>query len=201
MGDISGTGAQATITSGLRDHALRLPRLVVHGGTLPEPPTGEPRQSPGREAPVEVRASRLGRGVYARRRIEAGEEVLTGWGEQVERSIHSFQVGPDTHVRIANEIELINHSCEPNCGILLPLNATLLRVMALRAIEPGEEITTDYATHDYEIEFMPERCSCGSAHCRGRISGYRDLPPDRRAAYGPHVAEYLPLLEAALGRA
>jgi hypothetical protein len=116
----------------------------------------------------------------------------------VERSLHSFQVGPDSHVRISNEIELINHSCEPNCGVLLPLEAELLKVVALRRIEAGEEITTDYATHDYEIRFMPERCLCGSPLCRTRITGYRDLPPERRAAYGPYVAEYLPLMEAAL---
>jgi hypothetical protein len=190
--------SEPNVQSAVAGDTRRLQALMVHGGASPTATTAEPREAPERGVPVEVRLGELGRSVFARRRIEAGEEVLTGWGEKVERSIHSFQVGPDTHVRISNEIELINHSCEPNCGILLPLDATVLRVVALRAIEPGEEITTDYATHDYEIRFMPERCRCGSALCRGRVTGYRDLPAERRAAYGRHVAEYLPLLEAAL---
>jgi SAM-dependent methyltransferase len=182
---------------GLREDAGRLQEPGGHGGACPTATPVEPREASRHGPPVEVRVGKLGRGVFARRRIDAGDEVLSGWGEKVERSIHSFQVGPDTHVRIRNEIELINHSCEPNCGILLPLDATELRVVALRVIEPGEELTTDYATHDYEIRFMPERCSCGSPLCRGRITGYRDLPAERRAAYGRHVAAYLPLLEAA----
>ena len=150
------------------------------------------------ELKVTVRSGHLGRAVYARACIEKGEVVLTGWGPPVERSLHSFQVGLDSHVRIANEIELINHSCDPNCGVLLPLGAGILQVVALRRIESGEEITTDYAMHDYEIHFMPERCCCGSTLCRTRITGYRDLPSERRAAYGPYVAAYLPLLEAEL---
>lgn len=196
MADNSEHGVHSTVAGGRWEDTLRRPDFVVGGGGPPFAAIAEPGQAPG--APVEVRPGPLGRGVYARRRIEAGEEVLAGWGEYVERSIHSFQVGPDTHVRIRNEIELINHSCGPNCGVLVPLGGNVLRVVALRAIEPGEEITTDYATHDYEIHFMPERCRCGSPLCRGRISGYRDLAPERRAAYGRYVAEYLPLLEAAL---
>jgi uncharacterized protein len=153
------------------------------------------------EPKVQAQYHPLGRGVYARAAIDAGEVVLTGWGPRVPRSRHSFQIGPDEHVRIANEIELINHSCEPNCGVLLPLGAELLQVVALRRVEAGEELTTDYAMHDYEIEFMPAVCLCGSALCRGRVTGYRDLPSERRRAYGRYVAEYLPLLEAAVGGA
>lgn len=193
MDETTGPGTQSILLAAHVNDVVHLPGGVVRGDAHAPPPAADPR-----EAPVEVRPHRFGRGVYARRRIEAGETVLTGRGEYVERSIHSFQVGPDTHVRIANEIELINHSCEPNCGILLPLNSREMRVVAMRAIEPDEEITTDYATHDYEIRFMPERCHCGTALCRGRVTGYRDLPPERRAAYGRHIAEYLPPLDLAL---
>lgn len=147
---------------------------------------------------VEVQSHPFGRGVYARRALHAGEVVLTGWGPRVPRSRHSFQVGPDEHVRIANEIELINHSCEPNCGVLLPRGAEMMTIVALRPIAAGEELTTDYAMHDWEIEFMPVECRCGSALCRGRVTGYRDLPAERRQAYGPFVAEYLPIQEAEL---
>lgn len=150
------------------------------------------------ESKLEVGTCPLGKAVYARTSIEEGEVVVAGWGPRVKRGAHSFQVGPDTHIRIRNEIELINHSCDPNCGVVLPLGVELMQAVALRRIEPGEELTTDYAMHDFEILYMPDRCGCGSALCRGRITGYRDLPLERRAAYGPYVAEYLPLLDAAL---
>lgn len=148
---------------------------------------------------VEVHPHPWGRGVYARAAIDAGEVVLSGWGPRVERSVHSFQVDVDEHIRIGNEIELINHSCDPNCGVLLPLGAQSLRIVALRPIGPGEELTTDYAMHDYEIEFMPSTCLCGSELCRGRVTGFRELPPERRRAYGPYVAEYLHALAARPG--
>jgi hypothetical protein len=57
----------------------------------------------------------------------------------------------------------VNHACDPNtvsgdfCDI------------AARAIEAGEEITTDYAHF-----FLPEgrfSCACGSPACRGTIEG------------------------------
>lgn len=177
--------------------AIGTPTAGAARGTMRGAETAFVGLEPGAVLPrVEVRDHPFGRGVYARTRIRRGELVLIGWGPYVERSVHSFQVGRDLHVRIANEIELINHSCDPNCGILLPLGATRLQVVAMRDIQAGEELTTDYAMHDYEIRFMPERCRCGSPICRGRITGYRDLPPERRAAYGRHVAAYLPLLEA-----
>lgn len=148
---------------------------------------------------VEVRPSRFGNSVHAARALREGEVVLRGWGEQVpQRTRHSFQVDFDTHVEIRNEIEIINHSCEPNCGVLLRRGVPVMEIVALRRIEAGEELTTDYASFEYHIEFMPVPCLCGSPLCRGRVSGYRELPPSRRAEYGRFIAEYLPALEAAL---
>lgn len=148
------------------------------------------------EVKVEVGSGPLGRAVYAQERIEEGEVVLSAWGPYVERSAHSIQVAPDRHVHVASDMEFLNHSCDPNCGVLIPLEEEVIRVVALRAIEDGEELTIDYATFEYEIEFMPD-CRCGAAGCRGRIDGYRGLPPERRAAYGPYIAAYLPRMEAA----
>lgn len=151
---------------------------------------------------VEVRPSRFGRSVHAARTFRQGEVVLRGWGEQVPlRTRHSFQVDFDTHVEIRSEIEIINHSCDPNCGVLLRRGVPLMEIVARRRIERGEELTTDYASFEYHIEFMPDPCLCGSARCRGRVTGYRDLPPSRRAEYGRFIAEYLPALEAALPHA
>jgi len=148
---------------------------------------------------VEIRPSALGRSVYARQPFREGEVVASGWGPRSpRRTRHTFQVGLDHHVLIENEVEIINHSCDPNCGVLLPLGATCLQVVARGPIAPGEELTIDYAMFEYAIEFMPDDCLCGSPLCRRRVTGYRDLPAARRREYGRFIAGYLPLLEAGL---
>ena len=141
---------------------------------------------------IEVRDSRLGKAVHATRPIEPGQVILSGWGPEVPvRTRHSFQVGLDTHIEIDSPIELINHSCEPNCGVFLRRGVESLEIHALRRIEPGEELTTDYATFEADIENMPGSCLCGSTACRGAITGYSGLPPGRRRAFGRYIADYL----------
>src|SRR5262249_8986747 len=143
-----------------------------------------------------------GAGVYAASVIAAGQRVLQGWGPRLpRRTQHSFQVDLDTHILIPGPIELMNHSCDPNCGVLLRRGANSMEIYALRRSGPGEELTHDSATFEYEIEFMPEGCLCNSPRCRGFIGGYKDLPEALRRAYRPYIAEYLPVLEAALQKA
>jgi D-alanine-D-alanine ligase len=57
-----------------------------------------------------------------------------------------------------------NHSCTPNTGY------DGLTVIALRNIDPGEELTLDYATF-LDDSMEPFVCRCGSAQCRGLITG------------------------------
>ena len=57
---------------------------------------------------------------------------------------------------------------------------------------------TNYETFEYEIEHMTGPCLCGTPSCRGRITGYRDLPEDRKAAFGPYILEYLREIDAGL---
>ncbi len=55
----------------------------------------------------------------------------------------------------------VNHSCEPNCrstGFDLEI--------AVRDIQPGEQVTDDYGSLNVDYEFA---CRCGSPVCRGTI--------------------------------
>ena len=58
----------------------------------------------------------------------------------------------------------LNHSCDPNLG----LRGQIVFV-SLRDIETDEELTFDYAMTDDEHYEM--RCDCGSARCRGTVTG------------------------------
>ena len=98
---------------------------------------------------------------------------------------------------INSPIELINHSCEPNCGFLVRRGSSTLEIHALTRIEPGQELTSDYCSFELVILFMPDPCGCGTPTCRGRVTGYNDLTDEQKAAYGPYVAEYLRDLDSA----
>jgi len=149
----------------------------------------------------EIREGRLGKSVEASTVIPKGALILRGWGPTIRhRTRHSLQVDHDTHVIIRSPVELINHSCEPNCGVIIRREVPCLEIHAMRRIERGEELTTDYGTFEYEIEFMTGPCLCGTASCRGRITGYRDLPEELKASYGPYIAPYLREIDAGITR-
>jgi uncharacterized protein len=63
--------------------------------------------------------------------------------------------------------------------------------VAREPIAAGEEITFDYAMRNYSIAHFPCRCLCGSDTGRGSITGWKDLPDERKAAYWELVAPYL----------
>jgi 8-oxo-dGTP pyrophosphatase MutT (NUDIX family) len=63
--------------------------------------------------------------------------------------------------------EFMNHRCEPNTG--WQDDETLI---ATKDIQPGEEVTYDYATAETNPEFRAEwACCCNSVNCRKIISG------------------------------
>ncbi len=67
--------------------------------------------------------------------------------------------------RGGNGTHYINHSCEPNAFMKILYNHILF--VALRDIQPGEEITIDYES---TLHSNKKRCICGAASCRGTIN-------------------------------
>ena len=62
-----------------------------------------------------------------------------------------------------------NHSCDPNTDVMLKWDAATQTMtawwVATRDIQPGEEITYDYAF----VADVAEACHCGAPNCRGVI--------------------------------
>jgi SET domain-containing protein len=84
---------------------------------------------------------------------------------------------------------LFNHSCDPNCGFQA-LDSSL--VVAIRNIEPGEELTYDYQCMDTEPSFYDGLdCRCGSFKCRGklRFDMYRNV--DWQNAFYKYSGEFV----------
>lgn len=132
-------------------------------------------------------------GVFATRDFAAGDTVMLGVPGRPAAANHSH----------ANQVSLtewvfedglgpkVNHSCEPNCGVRFNEDVDGFDFVALAPIAAGEEITFDYAMRNHVIEHFPARCLCGADGCRGAITGWKDLPAARKAAYGALVAPYL----------
>jgi hypothetical protein len=49
----------------------------------------------------------------------------------------------------------------------------------------------DNAMRNYSVEYFAAHCRCGSSRCRDRITGWKDLPAQRKADYDGFVAPYL----------
>jgi uncharacterized protein len=155
-------------------------------------PKSEPGQWAAENSCVEVRATAdKGRGVFAKRPLVRGQVVVVGRPVSIapERTTHSVQMGSDLHVHFDDPGGLINHSCEPTTGVCNNRHGGY-DFVALRDLQPGDEVTYDYETTDYVTIGVPH-CKCRSARCRGRIYGFQFLPEEVRNRYGEFIAGYL----------
>ncbi|RZI42834.1 SET domain-containing protein [Herbaspirillum sp. HC18] len=136
-----------------------------------------------------VRASHVhGNGVFARRRIAAGQRIIEYKGERVawEEALRRAEAkgGPINHTFLfsladgrvidggqrGNDARFINHSCEPNCEAMEHEDGRVF-IYALRDIERGEELNYNYALiYDGRRTAAVKRafaCRCGAPSCSG----------------------------------
>jgi hypothetical protein len=137
--------------------------------------------------------------------IAAGEVVAAFGGRCVTRDefdllpanqqLRSVQIDEHLYMVGAPEPEpadFINHSCDPNC--LLSGNVILV---AGRDIAIGEELSYDYATTDGS-DYDEFECACGTALCRGKVSGHDWMLPELQLRYRGSFSPYLTKRIAAL---
>lgn len=138
-----------------------------------------------------------GQGVFTTRRFAAGKTVMVGVIEKrvAKNHSHASQIGEHEFALHAGLISKFNHSCDPNCGIFLNGEGGH-DFIAMRNIEPNEEATFDYAMRNYRIDYFPSPCKCGAQACRSSITGWRDLPQERKDQYAGFVAPYLIEMDA-----
>ncbi len=139
-------------------------------------------------------AGTKGRGAFAGTRIEPGQLVWDYSGEErwisdIPKKVweYCFQVDFDRYVLPPKGSPgwFMNHSCDPNCVIM-----GRTRVVALRRIEPGEEVTFDYSTN-VGWEGFSMKCSCGAEDCRKVVTSYQFLPEALKGRYGACVSAFL----------
>jgi SET domain-containing protein len=141
-----------------------------------------------------------GRGLVAVAPIAKDEIVAIKGGHIVDTSTlrslperlrnSEVQIADGFHLVALTEEEyepvmlFVNHSCAANVGF-----AGNIVLVAMRDIASGEELTTDYALFDDSDEIM--QCHCGTASCRGTISGRDWQRPELQRAYGDYFSSYL----------
>ena len=136
-------------------------------------------------------------GTFAERPLSKGTVLAVFGGSVVTReglagfspedSTNCLQVASDLYLvpSPAGPGDHINHSCDPNAGIL-----GQIILVAMRDISAGEEICYDYAmtdSTDYD-EFV---CACGTARCRGQITGSDYLRADLQERYRGYFSSYI----------
>jgi len=136
-------------------------------------------------------------GIFALEPIQTGELVALFGGEVM--TYDQMMTYPPEIVRQSIQVEeglylvstypspgdKFNHSCDPNAWI-----EGHIAIVARRDIAIGEHICFDYATCDgspYD-EFT---CLCGSAICRGTVTGNDWQNTDLQARYKGHFMPYL----------
>jgi hypothetical protein len=148
-----------------------------------------------------------GKAVVARELIEPGE-VIAVWSGRIvsaeelddlsaEIRRHTVQVEEGLYLASLSADEppdYINHSCDPNAGL-----AGQITIVAMQAIHPGDEVTIDYAMCDGS-PYDEFDCACGTACCRGRVTGDDWRNPALWERYGGHFSPYLLRRIAALQR-
>ena len=98
---------------------------------------------------------------------------------------YAFQSGPHHYLELTAPGRYLNHSCDPNAGIMNDRVVT-----ALRPIEAGEEITVDYRLNALDGDSWP--CSCGTAACTGTVEGsFFSMTPERQRLLLPHAPAFI----------
>lgn len=134
-----------------------------------------------------------GYGTYAEEDIPANVLLKTLAGELIVtddidneakarglRQEDPLQIDDNKFLILEYSSVVINHACDPNCGLR---NSSDL--YTLRSIKAGEEITYDYSTTcvDDPGNGMHMLCNCGSNYCRKLIKGFETIPKEILVKY------------------
>lgn len=144
-------------------------------------------------ATVERRATPdRGEGIFALQPFKRGEILYAGVldGAPVDNHSHASQISKTKFGFHTGLGSILNHSCNPNCGIIINESGAH-DIVAMEGLAAGDEATYDYAMRNYRIDHFPSPCCCGNTNCRGTITGWINLPQQRKDAYAGFVAPYL----------
>lgn len=126
-----------------------------------------------------------GKGGFARVGIPAGERVVEYVGRKIDKqeSLRQCEAGNPCIFYLSEEHNLdgnvewnparfLNHSCRPNTEARAMADG--IWIVALRDIQPDEEVTFNY-NYDYQ-DYREHPCRCGAPECVGYIVAEEFFP-------------------------
>lgn len=133
----------------------------------------------------------LGKSVFAARPFKKGEVITQFSGPRIHalKVPKSYRGERDRYMQIDREHfigpsgkpdDLINHSCEPNAG--LRFRKLDIRLVAIKNIKVGEEISWDYSTTMFENSWKM-KCDCKKKICRRVVGDFMLLPKKLQNKY------------------
>ena len=143
------------------------------------------------------KADGSGNGIFAQKPINEGELVAVFGGVVYEWD--TFIHLPDRERSLCIQVEenlflvprpigagdYVNHSCNPNAGL-----SGQIALVAMRDIQPGEEICFDYAMSD-TAAYDEFECSCGAPNCRGSVTSCDWQLPEIQKRYAGYFAPHV----------
>ena len=141
--------------------------------------------------------SKFGKGCFAIKPIKKGESICffggeeTTWEESERRYLEGkdrlddpFQISETKYIELYKPYIYFNHSCNPNSGF-----RGKNKLIAIRNIKPGEEITYDYSTVVWDDRWVKNhgawtmKCECEEKSCRKMIGDFLTIPKSQRMEY------------------
>jgi len=136
---------------------------------------------------------RNGKGVFSKRNFKKGELItkVTGKIIPLKKALsmssyylnHMGSISKDKCILMNPPAKFINHSCNPNAYEVKK------KVLAMRNIKKGDEITFDYSKNGVpEVDNWKMKCRCKSKKCRKIIHGeFFRLPRKLQKKYVPYL--------------
>ncbi len=131
-----------------------------------------------------------GRGLFASQNIKKGYQIIEYVGDKVTKRegdrradkqinkakkynkngmVYVFELNKRYDIDGGvpyNHARLINHSCNPNCEVVIDNNR--LWISAIKNIKKNNELSYNYG-YSYDTDYGEHICKCGSSRCVGYI--------------------------------
>lgn len=136
-----------------------------------------------------------GKGLFAKREFKKGDVVYEFEGELIEGDLtnvsnpYVLQIDFNLYILPEGEGRYLNHSCDPNCKLVLENNRLIL--VAIKDIKEDEELTYNYNTSEFDLGADSFECSCNANNCIKFIKGFKYLNKEQKEKIKEFLLPYL----------
>ncbi len=129
----------------------------------------------------------IGASCRAAQKINQNSVVFESTGSvENKASKHSVQIDEHRHLLAKDDIIFCNHSFKPNCNMKVSLNPPKLQLVALRDIEPNEDLMFNYNTTEWELS-----CPFKDRESKIDVTGVKYLDAQEIEKVWPQLSDWI----------